>query len=471
MIPFKTKIVATLGPSSSNEQIIKTLILEGARIFRLNFSHGKHEDHLANIELIRRISQTIGIEATIVADLCGPKIRVGSFVDGKIQINKGDTVTLDTSPCIGANNLIHSQYALLAQEVSFGTRILLDDGLLEFKVLEKTETQVIAEVIRGGILKNNKGMNLPGLALSVPALTEKDKKDVDFIVAHPVDYIALSFVRSASDVKTLQDYIQSKNASIPVIAKIEKPQAVANIDEILSQADGIMVARGDLGVEMDPEKVPIIQKDLIRKARAVFKPVIVATQMLESMTTNQRPTRAEVSDVSNAVFEGTDALMLSGETAAGMYPVESVQMMRKVSKEVESWQLQNYQSAANAFTANFISSDPLRQSVAKAIANITRDINVCAVVVRSRGGKSASVVSSTRLSSPILALSTEPTIVRKMNLLWGVTPVLVTPDEFEEPKIYARKLVSNMGLSNQGKFILLLSGFGKSEPAITVLPA
>ena len=471
MIPFKTKIVATLGPSSSNEQLIKTLILEEARIFRLNFSHGKHEDHLANIELIRRISQTIGIEATIIGDLCGPKIRVGSFVDGKIQINKGDTVTLDTNPCMGAKNLIHSQYALLAQEVSFGTRILLDDGLLEFKVLEKTETQVIAEVIRGGILKNNKGMNLPGLALSVPALTEKDKKDVDFIIGHPVDYIALSFVRSASDVKTLQDYIQSKNASIPVIAKIEKPQAVANIDEILSQADGIMVARGDLGVEMDPEKVPIIQKDLIRKARAVFKPVIVATQMLESMTTNQRPTRAEVSDVSNAVFEGTDALMLSGETAAGLYPVESVQMMRKVSKEVESWQLQNYQSVANAFTADFISSDPLRQSVAKAIANITRDIDVCAVVVRSRGGKSASVVSSTRLSSPILALSTEPTIVRKMNLLWGVTPVLVNADEFEEPKIFARKLVSNMGLSNQGKFILLLSGFGKSEPAITVLPA
>jgi pyruvate kinase len=287
MIPFKTKIVATLGPSSSNEQVIKTLILEGARIFRLNFSHGKHEDHLANIELIRRISQTIGIEATIIGDLCGPKIRVGSFVDGKIQINKGDTVTLDTNPCMGANNLIHSQYALLAQEVSLGTRILLDDGLLEFKVLEKTETRVIAEVIRGGILKNNKGMNLPGLALSVPALTEKDKKDVDFIVGHPVDYIALSFVRSASDVKTLQDYIQSKNASIPVIAKIEKPQAVANIDEILSQADGIMVARGDLGVEMDPEKDPINQKDIIRKARSVFKPVIVATQMLESMTTNQ----------------------------------------------------------------------------------------------------------------------------------------------------------------------------------------
>ena len=471
MIPFKTKIVATLGPSSSNEQVIKTLMMEGARIFRLNFSHGQQDTHLTNIELIRSISEKIGIATTIIADLCGPKIRVGSFIDGKIQLQKGDTITLDTNPCMGTNNLIYSQYQMLAQEVSFGTRILLDDGLLEFKVLEKTETQVKAEVIRGGILKNNKGMNLPGLALSVPALTDKDKKDVDFIANHPIDYIALSFVRSASDVKTLQEYMQSKGVSIPVIAKIEKPQAVANIDEILSQADGIMVARGDLGVEMDPEKVPIIQKDLIRKARAVFKPVIVATQMLESMTTNQRPTRAEVSDVSNAVFEGTDALMLSGETAAGLYPVESVQMMRKVSKEVESWQLQNYQSAANAFSANFISSDPLRQSVAKAIANITRDIDVCAVVVRSRGGKSASVVSSTRLSSPILALSTEPAVVRRMNLLWGVTPVLVSAEGFEEPKVCARKIVSEMGLASQGKFILLLSGFGKSEPAITVLPA
>ncbi|MBY0327759.1 MAG: pyruvate kinase [Gemmataceae bacterium] len=471
MIPFKTKIVATLGPSSSNEQVIKTLMMEGARIFRLNFSHGQQDTHLTNIELIRSISEKIGIATTIIADLCGPKIRVGSFIDGKIQLQKGDTITLDTNPCMGTNNLIHSQYQMLAQEVSFGTRILLDDGLLEFKVLEKTETQVKAEVIRGGILKNNKGMNLPGLALSVPALMDKDKKDVDFIANYPIDYIALSFVRSASDVKTLQDYMQSKGVSIPVIAKIEKPQAVANIDEILSQADGIMVARGDLGVEMDPEKVPIIQKDLIRKARAVFKPVIVATQMLESMTLSQRPTRAEVSDVSNAVFEGTDALMLSGETAAGLYPVESVQMMRKVSKEVESWQLQNYQAAANAFTANFISSDPLRQSVAKAIANITRDIDVCAVVVRSRGGKSASVVSSTRLSSPILALSTEPAVVRRMNLLWGVTPVLVSAEGFEEPKVCARKIVSEMGLASQGKFILLLSGFGKSEPAITVLPA
>ena len=268
MIPFKTKIVATLGPSSSNEQVIKALILEGARIFRLNFSHGQQENHLANIDLIRRISQTVGIESTIIADLCGPKIRIGSFVDGKIQLKTGDIVTLDTNPCIGSANMIHSQYPLLAKEVSCGTRILLDDGLLEFTVLDKNETQVKAEVIRGGILKNNKGMNLPGLALSVPALTEKDKKDVDFIVNHSVDYIALSFVRSASDVKTLQDYIESKKANIPVIAKIEKPQAVANIDEILSQADGIMVARGDLGVEMDPEKVPIIQKDLIRKARS-----------------------------------------------------------------------------------------------------------------------------------------------------------------------------------------------------------
>ena len=471
MIPFKTKIVATLGPSSSNEQIIKTLMLEGARVFRLNFSHGNHEIHFANINLIRHISQAVGIETTIIADLCGPKIRVGSFLDGKIQVKKGDIVTLDTNPCIGSASMIHSQYSLLAQEVSSGTRILLDDGLLEFMVLEKNETQVKAQVIRGGELKNNKGMNLPGLALSVPALTEKDKKDVDFIVNHSVDYIALSFVRSASDVKNLQDYIESKGANIPVIAKIEKPQAVANIDEILSQADGIMVARGDLGVEMDPEKVPIIQKDLIQKARAVFKPVIVATQMLESMTSNQRPTRAEVSDVSNAVFEGTDALMLSGETAAGLYPVESVQMMRKVSKEVESWQLLNYQSAASSFNSNFISFDPLRQSIAKAIANITRDIAVCAVVVRSRGGKSASVVSSTRLSPPILALSTEPAVVRKMNLLWGVTPVLVNAEEFEEPKLCARKIVSNMYLAKPGNFILLLSGFGKSEPVITVLPA
>lgn len=470
MSKFKTKIVATLGPSSSSEEIIRNLIIEGAGIFRLNFSHGQHEQHLSNINLVRNISKSMGIECSIIADLCGPKIRVGSFINGEIQLQKGKVVTLDTNPCMGTNEIIYSQYPLLAKEVSTGTRILLDDGLIELKVLEKTESKITAMVVRGGTLKNNKGMNLPGLSLSVPALTEKDKKDVDFIINHPVDYIALSFVRSASDVISLQSYIKSKGLNFPIIAKIEKPQAISNIDDILNHADGIMVARGDLGVEMDPEKVPIIQKELIQKARSVFKPVIVATQMLDSMTKNQRPTRAEVSDVSNAVFEGADALMLSGETAAGLFPVESVQMMRKVSLEVESWQLAHHKPEDDFYNTKFKLTDPLRQTVAKAIANITKDIDVSAVVVRSRGGKSASVVSSTRLDSPILALSTDPSIVRKMNLFWGVTPLLVSPEEFEAPKECARNIANSLNLSGNGKYILLLSGFGKSEPAITVLP-
>lgn len=471
MVPLKTKIIATLGPSSSNETMIRNIILAGAKIFRLNFSHGNHETHSKNIELIRTISADLKIESTILADLCGPKIRVGSFINNQILLKKGELVTITTKPCMGDTGLIHSQYAHLAQEVIKNTRILLDDGLLELKVIDKTEVEVKAEVIRGGILKNNKGMNLPGLTLSVPALTEKDKTDVNFILGLEIDYIALSFVRSAADVTMLKEYIKTRGKSIPVIAKIEKPQAIACIDEILEASDGIMVARGDLGVEMDPEKVPILQKDLVRKARTVFKPVIVATQMLESMTSNQRPTRAEVSDVSNAVFEGADALMLSGETAAGLFPLESVQMMRKVSQEVEAWQFQTFHSETNHTPINFKSNDQLRQSVAQAIANLSKDIKVCAVIVRSKGGKSASVVSSTRLAPPILALSTELAVVRKMNLLWGVTPILVSQNEFDDPKSSARKVAADLNLLVPGQYILLLSGFGKAEPVITILPA
>ncbi len=471
MVPFKTKIIATLGPASSNETMIRNLILAGAKIFRLNFSHGNHETHCKNIALIRTISADLKIESTILADLCGPKIRVGSFINNQILLNKGELVTITTKPCLGDSNIIHSQYPQLAQEVVENTRILLDDGLLELKVIAKTESDVKAEVIRGGILKNNKGMNLPGLSLSVPALTEKDKIDVNFILGLEIDYIALSFVRNATDVTLLKDYMKTRDKSLPVIAKIEKPQAIADIDDILDVSDGIMVARGDLGVEMDPEKVPILQKNLVQKARTVFKPVIVATQILESMTSNQRPTRAEVSDVSNAVFEGADALMLSAETAAGLYPIESVQMMRKVSCEVEAWQFQSFHSDFNLPPINFKSSDPLRQSIARAIANISKDIKVCAVIVRSKGGKSASVVSSTRLAPPILALSTELDVVRKMNLLWGVTSVLVSQNDFDDPKSSARKAAADLNLLIPGQYMLLLSGFGKSEPIITILPA
>lgn len=469
--PFlRTRIIATLGPASAKPEVLESLIQEGASIFRLNMSHGTQDSHLATIQMVRDCARNLGIEVTLLGDLCGPKIRVGVFSNGQMDLQQGQTVTLDSQIVQGGGGFIHSQYPHLARDVTEGCKILLDDGLLELKVLETKGTQVKALVVRGGTLKNKKGMNLPGAQLSIPALTEKDRSDAAFLLAQGVDYLALSFVRTAADLASLKECLKALGRQVPIIAKIEMPQALDNIEEILETCEGIMVARGDLGVELEPERVPIIQKELIRNARAKSKPVIVATQMLESMTVNLRPTRAEVSDVSNAVFDGADAVMLSGETAAGAHPVEAVAMMRRVALEAEKAQ------ACAGFSqegqlANYLNSTPLvRRSVAQAMRELSRELPVSAILVRSRGGKSAGVVSATRPAAPIVAFSTELEVIRRMNLLWGVKPVQVSVEDFEDPKSCGRQLAARLGYSQSGKFLLLLSGFGKSEPAITLLP-
>ena len=467
----RTKIVATIGPASRDPAVLEALVRAGVNVFRLNLSHGDHADHRANFDTIQAVSASVGEPVAVLADLCGPKIRVGRFAGGRMTLEKGQKVTVTTREILGGQGLIPSQYAALAEDVRPGDRILLDDGMLELHVESVAGDAVACTVIAGGVLKDRKGMNLPGVLVSSPALTDKDREDAHFALGLGVDYLALSFVRDPRDVADLKTLIEAAGATTPVIAKIEKPEALDAIDEILDLADGLMVARGDLGVELAPEAVPIVQHDLVQRARRRNKPIIVATQMLESMIEHPRPTRAEVSDVSHAVFAGADAVMLSAETASGAYPIKAVEMMDRVARQVEGWQW--IEGAFRSITEGERERPaplPLREAVARSTAQLSRDLQVRAVVVRTQHGTSAEVVAATRPAAPIIALTMDPCVYRRMNLLWGVIPCLIDAAEFDRPQHVARRQAYALGLADEGQTILMLAGFGGGEPMITVLP-
>jgi pyruvate kinase len=467
----RTKIVATVGPASRDPAVLESLVRAGVNVFRLNLSHGEQDEHRINFERIRAAATAVGEPVAILADLCGPKIRVGRFGGGRITLDIGQRVTVTTRDVQGGPGLIPSQYAALAEDVRPGDRILLDDGMLELLVETVAGSEVLCTVTAGGILKDRKGMNLPGVFVSSPALTDKDREDARFAMALGVDFLALSFVRHPRDVAELKELIASAGATTPVIAKIEKPEALDAIDEILDAADGLMVARGDLGVELAPEAVPIVQQDLVRRARLKNKPIIVATQMLESMVEHPRPTRAEVSDVSHAVFAGADAVMLSAETASGAYPIKAVEMMDRVARQVEGWQW--IEGAFRSITEGERERPAplsLREAVARTTAQLSRDLQVRAVVVRTQKGTSATVVSATRPAAPVIALTMDPRVCRRLNLLWGVIPHRIEQSEFDRPQVVARRLACELNLAEEGQNILLLAGFGKGEPMITVLP-
>ena len=337
LIYRRTKVVATLGPSSNDADTIERLIEAGVNAFRLNMSHGTHEGHREAYLRVRGTAEKVGKPVTVLADLGGPKIRVGTFHSGRILLTKGDTLTVTTRDVIGGPGLVVSQYRALADDVEIGNRILLDDGNIELIVRSMDGTEITCEVIAGGVLSDHKGMNLPGVDMSAPSLTDNDRIDAEFALKLGVDFLALSFVRQASDIEALRKLTLAAGAPVSIIGKIEKPEALDNIEEILDAADAIMVARGDLGVELPPQAVPTVQNQLIDLARARHKPVIVATQMLESMITHPRPTRAEVSDVATAVRAGADAVMLSAETAVGKYPVEAVKMVDDIARQMEGY--------------------------------------------------------------------------------------------------------------------------------------
>jgi pyruvate kinase len=416
----RAKIICTIGPASSQEATMRELVRLGMDIARLNFSHGTHQDHAQHIRRLRRAAQREGRTVCILQDLQGPKIRTGLLEEHKpVLLKTGGVVTITPDDAPGTASRISTTFPDLARELSPGARILLSDGLIELKVRSVRGKQVLCEVLNGGMLGEHKGINLPGVALSIPALTEKDRQDLEFGMANGIDAVALSFVRTASDVTAVKRIIAAHHSDLPVIAKLEKPQAIDRLEEILEVADGVMVARGDLGVEMAPEKVPVIQKHVIRRASAWRRPVITATQMLESMIENPRPTRAEASDVANAIFDGTDAVMLSAETASGNYPRESVSIMSRIVVEAES----NTADLGQIRRRREHRGLSVAETICEAIAHAAEDLPMGAIAIFTETGNTARMISQYRPKVPIYAFTHLEPVVRRMNLFWGVRPV------------------------------------------------
>jgi pyruvate kinase len=414
----KTKIVATLGPASSSRETIKAMMESGVNVFRINFSHADHKDVLERIQIIRELNVSLGFHVAILADLQGPKLRVGKMKEGTI-VKKGQEVTFTTEEVsIGTAEAIYMNYKQFPKDVSAGERVLLDDGKLIFEVISTDKkTSVHARVVQGGPLKSNKGVNLPNTNISLPALTEKDIADAIFAIKQGVDWIALSFVRHKQDVKDLRKLIKEHGEyDIPIISKIEKPEALTNIKEIVKASNGLMVARGDLGVEVPAEEVPIVQKELVQQAKLARIPVIVATQMMESMIDGLTPTRAEVNDVANSVMDGADAVMLSGETSVGKYPVEVIETMRRIVVSVENSSLiQVPQKAPKNKNARFVT-----KSVCYHAATMADEIDAKAICTLTNSGYTAYQISAWRPSASILVFTSNPRILAQLNLLWGV---------------------------------------------------
>ncbi|HUE57665.1 MAG TPA: pyruvate kinase [Candidatus Udaeobacter sp.] len=411
-----SKIVCTIGPASRSPRMIDRLIRAGMDVARLNCSHGSHEDHAKSIAMLRAAAVHHEKPIAILADLQGPKIRTGPLAGGgPVLLRTGQRFEITTARILGDSTRVNTTFTPLPREVHTGDRILLSDGLIELRVEKVRDGRVICEVVNGGALGEHKGINLPGVQLRVPALTPKDRADLIFALKHGANYIAVSFVRRPEDVLEAKQLIRRAGKDTPVIAKLEKPEAIENLDAILRVADGVMVARGDLGVEMSPERVPVVQKTIISRAREMRRPVITATQMLESMTENPRPTRAEASDVANAIFDGSDAVMLSAETASGKYPVEAVAMMASIIEEAEA--------SIREFPRPALQEQlKVAGTVAELVCHASRELHMKVIAVFTHSGFTARLVSRYRPLVPIVAFSPEAETRRRMALIWGVLP-------------------------------------------------
>ncbi len=474
----RAKIVATLGPTSRSEAMLLRLIRAGLDMARLNFSHGTAEEHAETAKLVRRLARAEGRTVAILLDLQGPKIRVGE-ITGTLTLKRGAEVTLTTrsratsSSAVRAGKGAASQggaaaipitYRPLPRDVKKGDTILLDDGLIQLRVVSTTATDVVCRVLEGGPLTSHKGINIPGRKLSTPALTPKDHRDLAAGVKMGADYVALSFVREAADVESLKRALRRHHADIPVIAKIEKSQAVENLDAIIEHADGIMVARGDLGVELPPEDVPILQKRMIRAARCAGKPVITATQMLESMIQHPRPTRAEASDVANAIFDGTDAVMLSAETAIGDYPEEAVRMMARIVEHAEGSAA--YRALPSPVTAG--ESPLVPEAVAEAAGSAARELGAAAIAVFTQTGSTARVVAKFRPLTPIYAFTPSEIVRRRLALVWGIRPrcVELLPGTDEMIEAVVHRLLGESAVK-RGDLIVVTAGTPVQRPGST----
>jgi len=451
----RAKIVCTLGPSTQSKNAIEALAQSGMNVARLNFSHGDHTSHGSLIKKIRAVERKTGKHIAILQDLQGIKIRVGRLLDGRVFLEKGKPVEVLTGSDTGDGGRIFIDYPWLVRDARPGDTILLDDGLIRLEVQKVAGDSMSTIVAEGGILKERKGVNLPRMKVSAPFFTKKDRADLEFGIEMGVDFVALSFVRSAKDVRAVKRWLRSRGVSIPLIAKIEKEEAINDIDAILDEADGIMVARGDLGVELPLEEVPMFQKILIGKANEKRKIVITATQMLESMTHHSRPTRAETTDVANAVLDGTDGLMLSGETAAGRYPFEAVAVMDRIISFTEERARLKHRGAYRRAQAGVISDFP--EAMAKAAAGAAEEIGAKCIVAFTMSGFTARLISKFKPSLPIVALSPDESVVRRMNLYWGVIPYDV------------KKLSNTDRMIEEVDRSLVEAGFAKTGDTIVIV--
>ncbi len=457
----RTKIIVTVGPASEKPQILERLIKAGMDVARLNFSHGSHQEHIQRIQLIRKIAQKLDRPITIIQDLQGPKVRVATLPNNQITLKEGTIVTLTPAERYPSQpDTIPIDYSGLAGDVAPGMRILMDDGLLELNVIAVDPPNVKARVVRGGILKSRKSVNVPDAPLNLPSVTQKDLSDLEVGIKCKVDYIALSFVRDVNDLRNLRTILAAKGSSIPIIAKIEKPQALNHLREIIEESDAVMVARGDLGVELSPERVPIAQKQIIKLCNQVGKPVITATQMLESMVSNPVPTRAETSDVANAIMDGTDAIMLSAETSIGQYPVEAVKMMDRIARQIEA-------------IAEFKTYPPSQFTPTHALCESVRTIEeiikpVC-IVLYTISGFTAKILSAERTKTHILAITPSQKVYHTLNLVWGVTPVYIDKiaSGFDELIAFAEDLARKIVGAKPGDKILVLGGVPTGIPQNT----
>ncbi len=451
----KTKIICTIGPASENEETLTAMCLAGMNVARLNFSHGSHEEHKKKIELIVKVREKLGLPIAIMLDTKGPEYRIGTFAQEKVTVNSEDTFTFTTEDVQGDETRVSVNYKDLPKNLSVGDRVLVCNGLVVFEVTELTETDVICKVIIGGVLSNRKSMSFPNKVMSGPYLSDKDKADLLFGIENGVDFVAASFVSKKEDLQELQDFLNANGGQkIDLIAKIENRSGVDNVDEICQLCDGIMIARGDLGVEIPFVEVPSVQKYLTSKCRMLGKRVITATEMLESMIYNPRPTRAEINDVANAVYDGTSAIMLSGESAAGKYPVEAVKTMAEIAE---------YTERHNSYKHRFLTSDfrinNLMDAISHATCSMAIDVDAKAIVVCSVSGKTAMMVSRFRCPVDIIGFTTDPMICRKLSLSWGVTPVMT--DQFNNMDVmfyHALAAAKNTLHLEKGDHVILTGG-------------
>ena len=455
-----TKVVATMGPACNDEAILRDMFHAGMNVARLNMSHGEHADHLARLTLIRKLSKELERPVAVLADLQGPKIRTGRLKGGTpVEWKPGAKTVITVAECPeGTAERVGTTYDGLAKDVEVGNMLLVDDGKMRIQVDSVHGDDIHCTVVVGGLLKNNKGINLPGVKVSAPSLSDKDKADLAWAIANEVDFIALSFVRTARDVRNVKNRISETGRTIPIISKIEKPEAVENIDEILAESDGIMVARGDLGIEISTQKLPVVQKELIRRANAAGKLVITATQMLESMIESPIPTRAESSDVANAIFDGTDAVMLSGETASGKYPVEAVAEMMRIAIEAEKSPYMPSPSL-NKKTAHF---DRQAFAISGAASLLCRDLDAAGIMVYSHNVEKATLLSKQRINVPVVALCYDEATWRRLCPLWGIVPLLVPfkEDVNDQIEVGNEECVRH-GIFHDTDTVIVISGVSK----------